>query len=300
MKERRQKLVSLRDAITEIPNGAKVAIGGSLIRRAPMGLVREIVRQKKKDLILYSWSSGMDFDMLIGAGCVKEAWSSYCGLFNLGMAKNFRRAVEKQKIRFVDLSETCAMDKFRAGAFGLSFCISKVPLHTSLMENPEFQNIIKCPFTGEEYVAMEAFKPDYAIIHAHRADKYGNVQLEPIRMMDNEADILIAKSAKKVIVSVEQIVDEKVIIENPTWTVLPKLFVDAVVELPFGAHPNSCDTLYDFDLEHGRIYRDYSESEERFSEYLEKYIYSCKTHEDYLNKCGGIEALKQLCRPKRR
>ena len=80
MQERRSKLVSIHDAIAQIPDGAKVAIGGSLIRRAPMALVREIVRQKKKDLTLYSWSAGMDFDMLIGGGCVKEAWSSYVGL----------------------------------------------------------------------------------------------------------------------------------------------------------------------------------------------------------------------------
>lgn len=142
MQERRSKLVSIHDAIAQIPDGAKVAIGGSLIRRAPMALVREIVRQKKKDLTLYSWSAGMDFDMLIGGGCVKEAWSSYVGLFQLGIAGNFRRAVEQNRIRFVDISETCGMDKFRAAAYGNSFCISKTPLHSDLLKNPEFKEIV--------------------------------------------------------------------------------------------------------------------------------------------------------------
>lgn len=299
MKERNSKLMSMEEAISEINDGAKVAIGGSLIRKAPMALVREIARQKLKNLTLYSWSAGMDYDLLMGAGCVKEAWSSYCGLFQFGMAMNYRREVENGNVRYVDLSETCAKDKFRAGAFGLTFCISKVPLHTSIMENKEFQNIIICPFTEEKYVAMEAYKPDFAIIHAHRADKYGNVQLDPIRMMDNECDILIAKSAKKVIISVEEIVEEEVIVKNPTWTVLPKLFVDAVVEIPFGAHPNSCDTLYDFDLEHGRLYRDYSQSKESFEDYLKKYVYSCKTHEEYIQACGGNESLNMLCRSRK-
>lgn len=299
MPERRSKQTTLKEAVAQIENGDKIAIGGSLIRRAPMALVREIARQKKKKLTLYSWSAGMDYDLLIGAGCVKEAWSSYCGLFQFGIAMNYRRGVESGEVRFVDLSETCAKDKFRAAAFGNTYCISKVPLHTSIMENPEFQNIVTCPFTGEEYVAMEAYHPDVAVIHAHRADKYGNVQLNPIRMMDNECDILIAKSAKKVIVSVEEIVDESVIIENPTWTVLPKFFVDAVIEVPFGAHPNSCDTLYDFDLEHGRMYRESSETPEKFREYLNQYVYSCPENMDYIEKCGGMEALKHLCRPAR-
>ena len=296
MNQRKSKVMKLNDAIAMISDNDKVAIGGSLIRRAPMALVREIARQKKCNLTLYSWSAGMDYDLLIGAGCVKEAWSSYCGLFQFGMAMNFRREVENGTVRFVDLSESCAKDKFRAAAFGQTFCISKVPLHTSLMENPEFQNIVVCPFTGEKYVAMEAYKPDVAIIHAHRADRYGNVQWKPIRMMDNECDILIAKSAKKVIVSVEKIVDESVIIKNPTWTLLPKMYIDAVVELPYGAHPNSCDTLYDFDLEHGRLYREYGQTRESFEEYLDKYVYGCPEYEDYLKLCGGLENISKLSR----
>ncbi len=296
MIQRTSKVKKLKDAISMIADGDKVAIGGSLIRRAPMALVREIARQRKRELTLYSWSAGMDYDLLIGAGCVKEAWSSYCGLFQFGMAMNFRRKVESEEVRFVDLSESCAKDKFRAAAFGQTFCVSKVPLHTSMMENPEFQSIIECPFTGEKYVAMEAYHPDVAIIHAHRADQYGNVQWKPIRMMDNECDILIAKSAKKVIVSVEKIVDESVIINNPTWTMLPKMYINAVVELPYGAHPNSCDTLYDFDLEHGRLYREYSQTPEKFKKYLEKYVYGCPEYEDYLNLCGGIETLSKISR----
>ena len=292
MPERKSKLVSIHDAIAQIPDGAKVAVGGSLIRRAPMALVRELVRQKKRDLTLYAWSAGMDYDMLIGGGCVKEAWSSYVGLFQLGIAGNFRRAVEAGAIRFVDISETCGMDKFRAAAFGNSFCVSKTPLHSGLLKNPEFKTIT-CPFTGEEYVAMEAFRADYAILHAHRADRYGNVQFDTIRMMDNEIDPIIAKSAKKVIVSVEEIVSEEEIIHSPTMTLLPKIFVDCVVHAPFGAHPNSCDTRYDFDLEHGERYAKCAGTAEGFAQYLEEFVYGTEDEAAYLEKAGGLTALQK-------
>ncbi|MGX8710197.1 CoA-transferase [Clostridium sp. KNHs216] len=291
MQERRTKLVPIAEAIAKIPDGAKVAIGGSLIRKAPMALIREIVRQKKKDLTLYSWSAGMDFDMLIGAGCVKEAWSSYVGMFNVGMAKNFRRAVEEHRIRFVDMSETCGMDKFRAAAFGLPFAISKTPLNSGLLKNPEFKEII-CPFTGEKLIAMEAFHPDFAIVHAHRADKYGNVQFDTVRMMDNEMDLYIARCAGKSILSVEEIVPEEEIIRTPTMTMLPKLYVDSVCCAPCGAHPNSCDTRYDFDLEHSHLYQECSETEEGFQKYLDEYVYGTKDEEEYLKKVGGLESLR--------
>jgi glutaconate CoA-transferase subunit A len=296
MVERYSKLIEIREAIEQIPDDSKIALGGSLIRKTPMALVREIIRQKKKNLILYSWSAGMDFDMLMGAGCVKEAWSSYCGMFNVGTAKNFRRAVESGSVRYVDINETCAMDKFRAAAYGLDFCISKTPLNSGIMKNPEFKEI-ESPFSREKYVAMEAFHSDYAIVHAHRADIYGNVQLDAIRMMDNEMDIYIAKSAKTTIISVEEIISEEEIIRTPTMTVLPKVFVDYVVHAPFGAHPNSCDTRYDFDLEHSRNYQERSSTPSGFHSYLDEFVYSLQDEKAYIKKVGGIHALKKrLCR----
>ena len=290
MLERRSKLVSIAEAVSKIPDGAKIAIGGSLIRKAPMALVREIIRQNKKDLTLYAWSSGMDFDMLIGAGCVKEAWSSYVGLFNAGIAKNFRRAVENHRIRFVDISETCGMDKFRAAAFGLPFAISKTPLNSGLLKNPEFKEI-KCPFTGETLIAMEAFDPDFAIVHAHRSDKYGNVQLDSERMMDNETDIYIARCAKKTIITVEEVISEDEVIRTPTMTMLPKLYIDYVCHAPLGAHPNSCDMRYDFDWEHAMLYQEYAETAEGFENYLEEFVRSTSDETQYLNKFGGRQKL---------
>lgn len=281
-----EKLVSMGDAIGRIANGSRVALGGSFIRRHPMAAVQEIVRQQKRDLVLYGWNNSIDFDLLIGCGCVREAHSAYVGLGNAGQARNFQRAVETGTIRFVDHSETTAIDRFRAGASGLPFIPSKSPLNTALRANKEYQTDIRCPFTGESYIAMEAFSPDVAIVHAHRADRFGNVQLDPRRMMDNETDVLIAKSARFVIVTVEQIVSEETISENPMLTVLPRLFVDVVVEVPYGAHPTSCDTRYDYDLEHLTEYSHASDTSEGFKSYVEQYVAGTNSFSEYLDLVG--------------
>ncbi len=287
MEDRRtSKVVSASEAVKLIKSGSKLAIGGSLIRRHPMALIHEIIRQQIKDLTIYAWSSGIDIDLLVGAGCIKEAHSSYVGMMNIGLAKNFRRAVQQQKIRFVDASETCCIDRFRAATVDLSFSITKVPLGTDMQLNPEFQTEITCPFTGQKYVALKAFDPDVAILHFHRADKFGNCQMDPGRMMDNETDILIAKSAKKVIVSVEEIVDESEIISTNTRTFLPKVFVDYVVEAPLGAHPCSCDCRYDFDLQHATLYQEYAQTQESFDRYIQEYILDTKDFAGYLDKVG--------------
>jgi glutaconate CoA-transferase subunit A len=289
------KLVTMMDAISRIHDGAHVAIGGSLVRRHPMAAIREIIRQNKKNLTLYGWNNSFDFDLLIGAGCVKEAHSSCVGLVNAGQAHNFRRAVENQMIRFVDHSETTAIDRFRAGASGIDFIPSKTPLHSDLCRNDEYSKKITCPFTNERYIALKAFTPDVAIIHAHRADKYGNVQLDLRRMMENETDILIAKSAKLVIVTVEQIVSEETIIEDPFLTVLPKVFVDLVIEAPYGAHPTSCDTRYNSDMVHLLEYAEQSKTPEGAAQYIKEYVNDIKSSEHYLEKIG-LERLLKLTR----
>lgn len=292
---KKSKEISMYGAISRVEDGAHVAIGGSLIRRHPMAAIHEMIRQGKRALTIYGWNNATDFDLLIGAGCVKEAHSSYVGLANAGQARNFRRAVESGELRFVDHSETTAIDRFRAGASGISFMPSKTLLNSELPKNDEHSIPMKCPFTGEPYVALKAFAPDFAIIHAHKADRRGNVQLDQERMMNNEIDVLIAKSAKSVIVTVEQTVSEETIIESPNLTVLPRVFVDMVVEAPYGAHPTSCDTRYNHDIDHLQLYEKATRTSAGSARYVEEYVANTKDWNGYLEHIG-LSRLMELTR----
>src|SRR5699024_4602226 len=114
------------------------------------------------------------------------------------------------------------------------------PLGSDIItSNPRIKEF-SSPFSGETYAAVKEAKADVAIIHAHFSDQYGNIGLDRKRLMENEVDALIAKSSKKVIVSVEQIVSDEYIINNADLTFIPGIFVDAVVDTPYGAHPNAC------------------------------------------------------------
>lgn len=285
------KVVSLKEAISHIEDNQMVAIGGSLIRRHPMAAVYEIIRQRKKNLTVVAWSSGNDVDILAAAGCIKEVQTSYVGLQNFGLAYNFRRRVEAGEIRVLEQSESIAKEKFRAGGSGLTFAITKTPLGTSLMDHPAYQHRVQCPFTGEEYVAIEAYQPDVAIIHGHYADTEGNIHIPNRRMMDNEIDQMIAKSAKKVIVTVEQIVSNQFIRHRPHDTFLPGIFVDYVVEVPYGCHPNSCDARYDYDEKHLKEYQVLARDQEKFQSYLDEYVYGVEDHAGYLEKIGFEQLL---------
>jgi len=291
----RNKTSTLKEAVDLINDGDAIAIGGHSIRRHPMAIIYEIIRQGKKELTLLGWNNGIDMDILIGAGLVKKVETAYIGMNQFGLANNFRRAAESKNIEVVEHSELTAIDRFTAGSIGLSFFPSKSPLGTGMEHyNKKFKEIY-CPFTGERYAALPAFNPDVAIIHMHVADEYGNIQLDQRRLMENEMDVIIAKSAKKVIVSVEQIVSEEQLYNNSYLTVLPRFFVDKVVEMPYGAHPCSCDTRYDYDLDFIREYYEASKIPEKFVSFLEKYVYDLEDHFEYFKKIG-TEHLQKITR----
>ena len=279
-------LRSIEDAIAQIPDGASVAIGGHTQRRHPMALVRELIRQKKRDLHLLGWNNGIDFDMLIGAGVARRVETSYIGIGPLGLAKNLRREAEAGRIEIVDHSETTAIDIFRATAMGVDFLPNPTPLGTDLMTYNDGLVEIESPFTGRTFAAVRGVRPDFALIHAHTADAHGNVQLDDAQWMDNSVDTYIARAAEHVIVSVEQVVSTDHVRAHPIRTYLPRRYVGTVAHAPFGAHPGCCDSRYGYDQDELRTYYEASATAESFASYLEDRVFGPKDHWAYLDSVG--------------
>ena len=90
---------------------------------------------------------------------------------------------------------------------------------------------------------MAALRPDVTVVNAQRADREGNTQIWGIVGAQREA----ALAARRVIVVVEEVVDEAVARADPDRTRIPGVAVDAVVEEPFSAHPSFAQGHYDRD-----------------------------------------------------
>jgi glutaconate CoA-transferase subunit A len=280
------KTRSLADAVNLIRNGDVVAIGGHANRRHPMALVREIVRQGKKRLHLVGWDNGIDMDMLIGAGAVSTVQTSRIEIEGLGAAQNDRRHAATGKIERIEHSAETAMARFRASAMGMPIMIGRLELAAGVSPMPAYLSRFDDPFTGETWLAVQAIVPDVAIVHAHTADRAGNVQLDADHDRDSAVDALIARSAKTTIVSVEQIVSEEAIRARPSNTLLAQDKVSCVVEAPFGAHPCSCDARYDRDDDQLARYHLASASAHEFEGWLKEYIGTPADHPAYLQRVG--------------
>lgn len=129
----------------------------------------------------------------------------------------------------------------RAGAYGIPFMPVGGMWGSDLVaQRPEFYSVMKSPFDGTEVVCVKALVPDYAVIHVQEADIYGNCRI----LGPSYQDALLARAAKKVIITTERIVGTYRMQEEPKLTAIPHFLVEAVVELPGGAKPGICYPEY--------------------------------------------------------
>lgn len=235
------QFISLKDAIARhVKDGASVALEG-FTHLIPHAAAHEIIRQERRDLTLMRMTPDMIYDQLIGMGCVKKLIFSYAGNPGVGLLRRMRDAVENgwpQPLEIEEHSHAAMAHAYEAGASNMPCAIMRGYIGAGLKQvNPNIRSVT-CPFTGEELAAFPALNPDVGIIHAHKADRKGNVLLEGIVGVQKET-VLAAKAA---IVTVEEVVDD--LEAHVNACVLPGWTIDAVCLVPGGAHPSYVQGVY--------------------------------------------------------
>jgi glutaconate CoA-transferase subunit A len=285
MAARTSKVATLSEAIALIKDGDLIAIGGHATHGHPIALVREIIRQGRRRLHIAGLSNSIDMDMLVGAGCVDTVETSQVAINGSDLPPNYRRAAEDGTIQVIGHSETTALSRFRAASVGAPHILIRPELGVDLIaKNPHLREVTDI-FSGDLYVAVEAVRPDVALIHAQAADEEGNVQLSEGGSPEIFADMMIAQSARTVIVSVEQIVSARAIKTrlNPT---LPHSAITCVVEAPFGAHPCSYNGRYEHDREHLAQYIAASATAAGLEQWLDGYVRAPDDNGEFLERIG--------------
>lgn len=282
----KSKLTTLEQALAPVASGSTLALGGALLRRQPNAAVRHLIRHGVTDLTVLGWVSTTAVDLLAAAGALRRFEGAYAGMFSYGLAVNFRRGVESGHIEVRDFSESAMVARYRAASAGLPFYPSQALLGSDIARhNPEQIREISCPFTGKRMHAVAAAESDFTIIHGYMGDEYGNVQWPIVRDSD-DIDQMMASAAKRLIVTVERIVPAEQIVRQPTLTYIPGSWVEAIVEVPYGAHPIACDAFYDEDQAHLADYMRRCKTSEGAQRYLKEFVLSMRSHEEYLAAIG--------------
>jgi glutaconate CoA-transferase subunit A len=258
--------------------------------RCPQSLVNEIVRQRKTNLRV-AGQGVFELDILLGAGCVSALDHTYIGMEVYGISNCLRREVESGRVRCVDWSNAGIAWRFKAAAMGVPFIPVRSMLGTDTLKYSAAK-VVECPFTGDPIALLPALILDVGLIHVHRADIYGNAQIDGISGFAFE----MARASKRLIISTEEIVETDFIRSHPDRTIIPYYLVDAVVHAPFGSHPGEMCYVYERDEPHIKSWVEASKTIEGTQAYLERYIYSVPDHQAYLELIGvdRLQALKDM------
>ena len=288
----KDKRMSVAEAVAKyVPDGAFLALGGFGHVRVSMAAVYEIIRQRKRDLMLAGKTAVYDADVLIGSGCVTRTEVAYSFGHELrGLAPAGRRAVESGQCKVVaELSNAAYQWRFLAAAMGLPFIPARDLLGTDTFKHSSAK-VVKDPYSGKPICLLPACYPDVVFIHVPRCDMYGNAQIDGTTIEDYE----LARAARRLILTTEEVVPESVIREQPWRTTIPFFLVDAVVEAPYGSHPCQMPLIYFFDEDQYAEWLRMSKSPEGTQEYLDKYVYGVKDFAEYLERVGGPQRLEHL------
>ena len=269
---------SLASAVAELVTDGDTVFLGGFGHAVPTAAGHELIRQERRGLTVARSGCDILVDLLVGAGCAEEVVFGWIGNPGIGLAHAFRRAVADGTVGWEEWTNFSLVLRLEAARLGVPFLPTKVLRAGDVRQGlPELADVT-CPYTGEVLTAVPALQPDVAIIHAQRADPDGNIQLWGVQG-DTVTGTL---AAQRILATVEEIVPHEVILETPGRTVIPGHRVDAVVEVPWGAHPSYVHEHYTRDDRHYRDYDAASRTPEGLDAYLQRWVLGCESREEYL------------------
>lgn len=286
------KLITMREAVEQyVEDGSTLAIEG-FTAFICFAAAHEIIRQRKRDLVLCRLTPDLIYDQMIAAGVAAKLVFSYLGNPGVGSLHCIRRAVEKGIPRPLEIEEYShfgMVGRYTAGAADLPFFPLRSYLGSDMPAANDRIQFVDNPYGEGQIAVVPPLKPDITFVHAQRADIHGNTHLWGLLGTQKE----VAFASKKVVVVVEEIVDEDVIRRDPNRTLIPGLIVDAVVHEPYGAHPSYVQGYYDRDNDFYLKWDEWSRDQETTEAWLEEWVYALSDRAAYLDKLGR-ETLERL------
>ena len=280
----------MREAIAAHVNDGDTVVIEGFTHLICFAAGHEIIRQGRRNLTLCRLTPDLIYDQMIAAGCARKLVFSWAGNPGAGSLHAFRRAAEGKgpPLELEEYSHFGMVARLSAGASRLPFWTLRNYMGTDLPRvNPAIRTVT-CPYTGEVLATVPALNPDVTIVHAQRADADGNAQIWGLLGVQKEA----AFASRRVVVVVEELVDQAKIRADPNRTLIPGLIVDAVVVEPWGAHPSYAQGYYDRDNEFYLGWEPISREPAALSRYLDEFVYGVQDRAAYVERCGGLTQLK--------
>ena len=232
------------EAVSDIGDGSSLAVGGFGLSGNPIALIEALLDQGTTDLSVVSNNCGVDdwgLGVLLGAKRIRKMTSSY-----VGENKEFERQFLSGELELELTPQGTLAEKLRAGGAGIAAFFTQTGVGTQVAEGGLPQR-----YDGEggvavasaskdvrtfapggraaDYVLEEAIVTDFALVHARRGDRHGNLVFSKAARNFNP---LAAMAGRVCIAQVEELVDPGEL--DPDEVHLPGVFVHRIVEVGTG------------------------------------------------------------------
>jgi glutaconate CoA-transferase subunit A len=229
------KLATLAELADAVPDGARLAIPADYGGPSMLATFALVKRGDRGLRLVTAPSSGIQADILIGAGAVAEIETAGVSLGEYGMAERFRQAALSGRVLVRDATCPALHAAFQAAEKGVPFLPLRGLLGTDLLASRPDWHVIQNPLAEEPdpIVLIPAIHPDVALFHAPLADARGNVWVGVRREL-----MTLAHASRATLVTAEAIHDGD-LLEDPVLApgTLPHLYVDKVALAPGGTWP---------------------------------------------------------------
>ncbi|THJ67751.1 CoA transferase subunit A [Arthrobacter echini] len=229
---------SAAEAVADIPDGASLAVGGFGLSGIPVALIDALHAQGTAELETISNNCGVDgwgLGRLLSDHRIRRTISSY-----VGENKEFARQYLAGELEVELTPQGTLAEKLRAGGAGIPAFYTTAGVGTQVSEGGLPQRYDAeggiavasqakevRSFDGVDYVLEESVRPDYALVHAWKGDRHGNLVFHATAMNFNP---LCAQAGRITIAEVEELVEPGELDPNEIHT--PGIFVQRVVVAP--------------------------------------------------------------------
>ncbi len=230
---------SAQEAVADIPSGASLAVGGFGLCGIPMVLIQALLDAGVDGLSVVSNNCGVDdwgLGVLLAQQRIAKMTSSY-----VGENKEFERQYLSGELELELTPQGTLAEKLRAGGSGIAAFFTQTGVGTQVAEgglprryNPDGTIAVASPAkpvhtfefagTARDFVLEEAITTDFALVHAQKGDRYGNL------VFDKSArnfSPLAAMAGRVCIAQVEELVEVGEL--DPDAVHLPGIYVDRMI-----------------------------------------------------------------------
>lgn len=211
------KTISVGEAVSMIPNGASLMIGGFMGVGTPERLMDEIVRQGKRDLTVIANDTakpGTGMGKLVSAKLISKAIVSHIGL---NPETQQQMIAGEMSVELVP--QGTLIERIRAGGYGLGGILTPTGIGTVVEEGKR-----KIEVDGKDYLLETPLRADFALVQTFLADYLGNLAYA---LTARNFNPLIAMAGATVIVVADHIVPVGLI--APDHVVTPAPLIDYLI-----------------------------------------------------------------------